>query len=87
MEPKVVATALPAIRLHLHASLAALEWTVNAYTPPRRNSPAASAPRWAPARAWPLAGAAAALVIPGKRRPVRDEPQVPITPGVVETRR
>ena len=28
----MVATALPAIRVHLHASLAALEWTVNAYT-------------------------------------------------------
>src|SRR5277367_3167833 len=28
----VVTTALPVIRLHLHASLAALEWTVNAYT-------------------------------------------------------
>jgi EmrB/QacA subfamily drug resistance transporter len=28
----VVTTALPTIREHLHASLAALEWTVNAYT-------------------------------------------------------
>src|SRR5882724_12340008 len=28
----VVTTAIPVIRLHLHASLAALEWTVNAYT-------------------------------------------------------
>ena len=28
----VVTTALPAIRLHLHASLSSLEWTVNAYT-------------------------------------------------------
>jgi len=27
----VVTTALPAIRVHLHASLAGLEWTVNAY--------------------------------------------------------
>lgn len=32
LDSQVVATALPAIRLHLHASLAALEWTVNAYT-------------------------------------------------------
>ena len=32
LDVQVVATALPAIRLHLHASLAALEWTVNAYT-------------------------------------------------------
>ena len=32
LDIQVVATALPAIRLHLHASLAALEWTVNAYT-------------------------------------------------------
>ena len=29
---QVVATALPAIRLHLHASLASLEWTANVYT-------------------------------------------------------
>src|SRR3974390_2691058 len=28
----VVTTALPSIRLHLHASLAGLEWTINAYT-------------------------------------------------------
>src|SRR6266536_4180637 len=28
----VVTTALPAIRAHLHASLAGLQWTVNAYT-------------------------------------------------------
>src|SRR5581483_3932299 len=28
----VVTTALPVIRVHLHASLSALEWTVNAYT-------------------------------------------------------
>jgi EmrB/QacA subfamily drug resistance transporter len=28
----VVTTALPVIRVHLHASLGALEWTVNAYT-------------------------------------------------------
>ena len=32
LDNQVVATALPVIRLHLHASLAALEWTVNAYT-------------------------------------------------------
>ena len=32
LDSQVVATALPVIRLHLHASLAALEWTVNAYT-------------------------------------------------------
>jgi EmrB/QacA subfamily drug resistance transporter len=32
LDSQVVATALPAIRVHLHASLAALEWTVNAYT-------------------------------------------------------
>jgi EmrB/QacA subfamily drug resistance transporter len=32
LDSQVVATALPAIRLHLHASLASLEWTVNAYT-------------------------------------------------------
>ena len=32
LDTQVVATALPVIRLHLHASLAALEWTVNAYT-------------------------------------------------------
>jgi EmrB/QacA subfamily drug resistance transporter len=32
LDIQVVATALPVIRLHLHASLAALEWTVNAYT-------------------------------------------------------
>jgi EmrB/QacA subfamily drug resistance transporter len=32
LDLQVVATALPVIRLHLHASLAALEWTVNAYT-------------------------------------------------------
>src|SRR5579862_2416108 len=31
LDSQVVATALPAIRVHLHASLAALEWTVNAY--------------------------------------------------------
>src|SRR6202453_3364353 len=29
---QVVATALPVIRVQLHASLASLEWTVNAYT-------------------------------------------------------
>jgi MFS family permease len=28
----VVTTALPVIRRHLHAGLAGLEWTVNAYT-------------------------------------------------------
>jgi MFS family permease len=28
----VVSTALPVIRLHLHAGLSGLEWTVNAYT-------------------------------------------------------
>src|ERR1700733_10782818 len=28
----VVTTALPVIRVHLHASLSSLEWTVNAYT-------------------------------------------------------
>src|SRR5215471_6822939 len=28
----VVTTALPVIRAHLHAGLAGLEWTVNAYT-------------------------------------------------------
>jgi EmrB/QacA subfamily drug resistance transporter len=28
----VVTTALPSIRMHLHASLAGLEWTINAYT-------------------------------------------------------
>jgi EmrB/QacA subfamily drug resistance transporter len=32
LDIQVVATALPVIRVHLHASLAALEWTVNAYT-------------------------------------------------------
>jgi EmrB/QacA subfamily drug resistance transporter len=32
LDSQVVATALPVIRLQLHASLAALEWTVNAYT-------------------------------------------------------
>jgi EmrB/QacA subfamily drug resistance transporter len=32
LDNQVVATALPVIRLRLHASLAALEWTVNAYT-------------------------------------------------------
>ena len=32
LDTQVVATALPVIRLHLHASLGALEWTVNAYT-------------------------------------------------------
>src|SRR3984957_15816210 len=32
LDTQVVATALPVIRVHLHASLAALEWTVNAYT-------------------------------------------------------
>jgi EmrB/QacA subfamily drug resistance transporter len=32
LDSQVVATALPVIRLHLHASLASLEWTVNAYT-------------------------------------------------------
>ena len=32
LDLQVVATALPVIRVHLHASLAALEWTVNAYT-------------------------------------------------------
>src|SRR5580693_8034561 len=32
LDSQVVATALPVIRQHLHASLAALEWTVNAYT-------------------------------------------------------
>ena len=28
----VVSTALPVIRVHLHAGLSGLEWTVNAYT-------------------------------------------------------
>ncbi len=32
LDTQVVATALPVIRLKLHASLATLEWTVNAYT-------------------------------------------------------
>ena len=32
LDIQVVATALPVIRSHLHASLTALEWTVNAYT-------------------------------------------------------
>ena len=32
LDIQVVATALPVIRLHLHASLTDLEWTVNAYT-------------------------------------------------------
>jgi EmrB/QacA subfamily drug resistance transporter len=32
LDIQVVATALPVIRMHLHASLASLEWTVNAYT-------------------------------------------------------
>jgi MFS family permease len=32
LDIQVVATALPVIRVHLHASLAALEWTMNAYT-------------------------------------------------------
>jgi EmrB/QacA subfamily drug resistance transporter len=32
LDTQVVATALPVIRVQLHASLAALEWTVNAYT-------------------------------------------------------
>src|SRR5271168_5062379 len=32
MDNLVVTTALPVIRLHLHAGLAGLEWTVNAYT-------------------------------------------------------
>jgi EmrB/QacA subfamily drug resistance transporter len=31
LDTLVVSTALPAIRLHLHASVAQLEWTVNAY--------------------------------------------------------
>jgi hypothetical protein len=30
LDSQVVATALPVIRVHLGASLAALEWTVNA---------------------------------------------------------
>jgi EmrB/QacA subfamily drug resistance transporter len=32
LDSQVVATALPVIRVRLHASLASLEWTVNAYT-------------------------------------------------------
>ncbi|MFY9929791.1 MAG: MFS transporter, partial [Streptosporangiaceae bacterium] len=32
LDIQVVTTALPVIRTHLHASLAGLEWTVNAYT-------------------------------------------------------
>ncbi len=32
LDTQVVGTALPAIRVHLHASLASLEWTVNAYS-------------------------------------------------------
>ena len=32
LDTQVVTTALPVIRVHLHASLASLEWTVNAYT-------------------------------------------------------
>jgi len=32
LDTQVVATALPVIRVQLHASLAELEWTVNAYT-------------------------------------------------------
>src|SRR5258708_31621509 len=31
LDTLVVSTALPTIRLHLHASVAQLEWTVNAY--------------------------------------------------------
>jgi MFS family permease len=55
LDAQVVATALPVIRLHLHASLAALEWTVNAYT--------------LTFAVLLLTGAAAGLIIPG-RRPV-----------------
>src|SRR5262249_30164729 len=32
LDALVVTTALPSIRVHLHAGLATLEWTVNAYT-------------------------------------------------------
>lgn len=32
LDALVVATALSTIRVHLHASLVELEWTVNAYT-------------------------------------------------------
>jgi hypothetical protein len=32
LDTQVVATALPVIRVRLHASLGSLEWTVNAYT-------------------------------------------------------
>jgi MFS family permease len=32
LDTQVVATALPVIRVQLHASLAELEWTVNAYS-------------------------------------------------------
>src|SRR5438552_18330805 len=32
LDNQVVATALPVIRVDLHASLGALEWVVNAYT-------------------------------------------------------
>src|SRR5260221_7059826 len=32
LDSLVVTTALPSIRAHLHASLAGLQWTVNAYT-------------------------------------------------------
>lgn len=31
LDIQVVTTALPVIRIHLHASVAALAWTVNAY--------------------------------------------------------
>src|SRR6201995_4792095 len=32
LDNRVVTTALPSIRAHLHAGLEGLEWTVNAYT-------------------------------------------------------
>ena len=36
LDALVVTTALPTIRADLHASVAQLEWTVNAYTTPTR---------------------------------------------------
>ncbi len=91
LDSQVVATALPVIRLQLHASLAALEWTVNAYGLPATQK--GLGPRHLQQRdrdrrpGRPGRGRRGHLVIPGKRRPAPDEPQVPITSGVVETRR
>ena len=49
LDTQVVATALPVIRVQLHASLAVLEWTVNAWAGPARRGLRPGHPRPPPA--------------------------------------